>query len=541
MTEESEVPVLICGGGPVGLALAIELGSRGVECVLVEQGDGTVPVPKMSQLSTRTMEFCRRWGIADQTKKAGWPEEHPADFIYVTNMIGYELFRQKFAPYAKQGDLGYTPEGPRQCPQIFFDPILLRHASSLPAVKLRHHTRLESFEEDASGVHAQLTSLKTDRTKRVRAGYLVGCDGFDGQVRKALKIEYEGSGILSYSISIYFRSKALGTLHNKGWGRFYRLVDASGHWSDLIAIDGRELWRLTCFQVDPETDINSFDVEGSLIRAAGTAFPHEVLSVLPWKRRELVAKSYGRGRVFIAGDAAHQMSPTGGLGMNTGIGDAVDIGWKLAAVLQGWGGSNLLESYEIERKPVAVSSVAVSSETYVHETSLPANPAITENSAEGERARRQLAEALRGRRGQGNGRLHEGVKLGYSYDGSPIIWPDETKTQATKAGQVILPCRSGSRAPHAWLGENISTLDLFSEGFVLLRFDRNIDASSLVAAATDRRMPLNIVDIDNRDIATLYERRLVLVRPDGHVAWRENACPDNALAIIDRVRGAGSA
>jgi 2-polyprenyl-6-methoxyphenol hydroxylase-like FAD-dependent oxidoreductase len=522
----------------VGLALAIELGLRGVECVLVEQGDGTVPVPKMSQLSTRTMEFCRRWGIADKVRKAGWPEEHPGDFIYVTSMIGHELFRQKFASYAKQGDLGYTPEGPRQCPQIFFDPILLRHAGSLPPVTLRHHTRLESFEEDANGVHAQLTSLETGRSEMVRAGYLVGCDGFDGHVRKALKIVYEGSGILSYSISVYFRSRALGTLHNKGWGRFYRLVDASGHWSDLIAIDGRELWRLTCFHVDPATDINSFDVEGSLLRAAGTAFPYEVLSVLPWKRRELVARSYGQGRVSIAGDAAHQMSPTGGLGMNTGIGDAVDIGWKLSAVLEGWGGPHLLESYEIERKPVAVSSVSVSSETYVHETSLPADPAIAENSSEGEWARNQFAEALRDRRGQGKERLHEGVKLGYSYDGSPIIWPDEKRAQAVKDGNFILSCRSGSRAPHAWLGEKISTLDFFGDGFVLLRFGRDIDASSLVAAAAARRVPLKIVDIDHRDIAALYERKLVLVRPDGHVAWRADACPDDAFALIDRVRGA---
>ncbi len=540
MTEESKVPVLICGGGPVGLALAIELGLRGVECLLVEQGDGTVPVPKMSQLSTRTMEFCRRWGIADQAKKAGWPEEHPGDFIYVTSMIGHELFRQKFAPYAKQGDLGYTPEGPRQCPQIFFDPILLRRAASLPSVTLHHRTRLESFQEEANGVHAELTSLETGRRQRVSSDYLVGCDGFDGRVRKALNTEYEGSGILSYSVSIFFRSRALATLHNKGWGRFYRLVDASGHWSDLIAIDGKELWRLTCFHVDPETDISSFDVEGSLIKAAGTTFPHEVLSVLPWKRRELVARSYGRGGVFIAGDAAHQMSPTGGLGMNTGVGDAVDLGWKLAAVLQGWGGPHLLESYEIERKPVAFSSVTASSETYLHETSLPAHPAIAEKSAEGEAARRQFAEALRGRRGQGNERLHEGVKLGYCYQSSPIIWPDETKAQAMKNGNVILSCRSGSRAPHAWLSENISTLDLFGDRFVLLRFAQNIDVSPLVAAAAARRVPLKIVDIDNRDIAALYERRVVLVQPDGHVAWRDDACPDDAFALIDRVRGAGS-
>src|SRR5262245_55715525 len=541
MTEESKVPVLICGGGPVGLCLAIELGLRGVECMLVEQGDGTVSLPKMSQLSTRTMEFCRRWGIANQAKKAGWPEEHPADFIYVTNMIGHELFRQRFAPYAKQGDLGYTPEGPRQCPQIFFDPILLQHAASLPAVTLRYHTRLESFDEDANGVHARLKSSQTRAGETVTAEYLVGCDGFDGHVRKALNTEYEGSGILSYSVSIFFRSKSLGTLHNKGWGRFYRLVDASGHWSDLIAIDGRELWRLTCFQIDPETNMETLDVKALLIRAAGTSFSHEVLSVLPWKRRELVATSYGRGRVFIAGDAAHQMSPTGGLGMNTGIGDAVDIGWKLAAVLQGWGGPHLLESYEIERRPIAINSVIASSDTYVHETSLPANPSIAENSTEGERARRQFAEALRGRRGQGNERIHESVKLGYCYEGSPIIWPDDMKARVVKDRNFIVSCRSGSRAPHAWLGENISTLDLFGDGFALLRFGRDIDASSLVAAAAARHVPFKVVDIENRDIAALYERELVLVRPDGHVAWRADVCPDSSFALIDTVRGAGTA
>ena len=231
------------------------------------------------------------------------------------------------------------------------------------------------------------------------------------------------------------------------------------------------------------------------------------------------------------------MSPTGGLGMNTGIGDAVDLGWKLAAVLQGWGGPHLLESYEIERKPVAFSSVTASSETYLHETSLPAHPAIAEESTEGEGARRQFAEALRGRRGQGNERLHEGVKLGYSYEGSPIIWPDQAKAPVIKAGDFIPSCRSGARAPHAWIGESFSTLDLFGDGFVLLRFGRNIDASSLVAAARARGVPLKVVDIDNRDIAALYERKLVLVRPDGHVAWREDTCPSDASILIDRVRG----
>jgi 2-polyprenyl-6-methoxyphenol hydroxylase-like FAD-dependent oxidoreductase len=533
-----QVPVLICGGGPVGLALAVELGSRGIECTLVERGDGNVTVPKMSQVSTRSMEFCRRWGIAEEVKNAGWPETHPGDFVYVTTMVGHEIFRQKYASYAERGDLGYTPEGPRQCPQIFFDPILLRHARSLSSVTLRHRSEIESFEADREGVHARVTSLDSGGSETIKAAYLVGCDGFDGLVRKTLNSEYEGSGLLSYSLSIFFRSKSLGELHDKGWARFYRLVDGSGHWSDLVAIDGRELWRLTLFQLDPDTDADSFDVAGALTRAAGKPFSYEVLSVLPWKRRELVAKSYGAERIFIAGDAAHQMSPTGGLGMNTGIGDAVDLGWKVAAVLQGWGGARLLESYELERKPVATTSVLASSEVFQYETSLPTDPTITDDSPDGERARGRLAEALKGRRGAGNERLNESVKLGYCYEGSPTICPEAEKI-VPKSGAFLQSCRSGARAPHAWIGEGYSTLDLFGDGYVLLKFGKNsVDANKIVDAAAARRVPLIVHDIDDAKIAELYESELVLVRPDGHVAWRGDVCPDDAFALIDRLRGA---
>ena len=538
---QQRIPVLICGAGPVGLALAVELGCRGIACMLVERGDGTVDVPKMSQLSTRTMEFCRRWGIADEVKKAGWPEEHPGDFIYVTSMIGHELFRQKFTRYADRADLGYTPEGPRQCPQVFFDPILLRRARLLPSVIFRHQTQLDSFTESTEGVHARLRCLDTGGTQQIDADYLIGCDGFDGHVRKALGVEYEGSGILSYSVSIYFRSQALGSLHDKGWGRFYRLVDATGHWSDLVAIDGRELWRLTLFQLEPDSEMSALDVEKSLLRAAGKPFPYEILSVLPWKRRELVAKHYGRGRVYIAGDAAHQMSPTGGLGMNTGIGDAVDLGWKLAALLRGWGRPRLLDSYEVERRPVAFSSVIASSETYQYETSLPGGLAIVENSPAGEQLRQRFADALRGRRGEGSERLHEGVKLGYCYENSPIIWPDTKNSMITKAGNFEQVCRVGARAPHAWLRNGFSTLDLFGEGFVLLRFGGNsLATKSLAEAARAAGVPLKIVDIEDSSIAALYGCALVLIRPDGHVSWRGDVCPDSdeAARLINRVRGA---
>jgi 2-polyprenyl-6-methoxyphenol hydroxylase-like FAD-dependent oxidoreductase len=335
MTQEPKVPLLICGGGPVGLALAIELGLRGVECVLVEQSDGTVPVPKMSQLSTRTTEFCRRWGIMDRVKKVAWPETHPGDFVYITSMIGYELFRRKYPSYVERGELGYTPEGARQCPQIFFDPILLDHARSLPKINLRHRTRLDSFVEERDRISARVIDLASGQRETITASYLVGCDGFEGHVRKALGIGIAGSGVLSFSISIFFRSRELASLHDKGWAKFYRMVDEAGHWSDLVAIDGHELWRLTLLDLDPNTEMDSFDADASLRRAAGTSFSYEIISVQPWRRRESITDHYRKGRTFIAGDAAHQCSPTGGLGMNTGLADAVDIGWKLAAVLDG--------------------------------------------------------------------------------------------------------------------------------------------------------------------------------------------------------------
>ena len=531
-------PVLIVGGGPVGLALAVELGVRGVECVLVERGDGTVPVPKMSQLTTRTMEFCRRWGIAEEVKKASWPESHPTDFVFLTSLVGHELFRQKFPYYGGRGGVSYTPEGSRQCPQIFFDPILLKRAASLPKLTIRHRTRLDSFIEDSGGVHARVTDHESGQTETITAIYLVGCDGFDGPVRKAIGIEMQGSGILSFSVSIFFRSQELGSLHDKGWARFYRPVDSTGHWGDLVSIDGRELWRLTILDLDPDTDMDSFDVEGYMKRVAGTAFPYEILSVLPWMRRDLVADHYRRGRVFIAGDTAHQCSPTGGLGMNTGIGDAVDLGWKLTAVLDGWGGEALLDAYEAERRPVAVNHVSNSTRQYQKITSFPRAPGIAEDSPEGERLRRRCVAQFHQNQG-GSEPITENTRLGYCYEQSPIIRPDGTEAPPENSRAFIPTARPGTRAPHAWVSKGRSTLDLFGNGFVLLRFGQTpATATGLVDAAATRGVPLQVVDIDEPKIAELYARKLVLVRPDGHVAWRDDVCPDDSLGFIDQVRGA---
>ncbi len=540
MPERARVPVLIAGGGPVGLVLAIELGLRGVGCLLVEQSDGAIDVPKATQLSTRTMEFCRRWGIADEVKRVGWPADQPGDFIYVTSMVGYELARQVTPPRLRQQPLDYSPEANLQCPQIFFDPLLLQLARSLPSVTLRHRTRLESFTQNDNAVCARVADLTTGREETIEASYLVGCDGFDGHVRKALGVKYDGSGVLSFSVSIYFRSRELGTLHDKGWGRFYRLIDETGHWADLIAIDGRELWRLTMLDLDPNTtDMARFDVAGYLRRMAGVDFTYEVLSVLPWKRLELVADRYRDGRVFIAGDAAHVASPTGGLGANTGMADAVDLGWKLAGVLDGWGGPALLDSYEIERRPVAVAGVRYSSLVYEQEMALRGGNAITADTPEGAAQRRAFGEHYRSAPRYNNERAAETIKLGYCYEHSPIVCSDGTPTPVT-SGQVFMPsARPGARAPHAWIAPGHSTLDLFGNGFVLLRLgERPPAVGAMLEAAAARAVPMEVVRFTDSKIASLYERKLVLVRPDGHIAWRGDTLPEDALSLVDRIRGA---
>jgi hypothetical protein len=263
----------------------------------------------------------------------------------------------------------------------------------------------------------------------------------------------------------------------------------------------------------------------------------EWLGVSIWKRRSVVAQCYGKGRVFLAGDAVHQLSPTGALGMNSGVGDAVDLGWKLAAVLQGWGGERLLASYDAERRPVGVRNVTAATRFYAtNEGFGSGNGALEEDSAAGAAARREMGERLV--QHVGNEFRTIGLQLGYRYEDSPICVPDGTDPPPDEPAVYVPSARPGARAPHVWLADDRSTLDLFGRGLALLRFKGAPDASALVRAAAARGVPLRVEAVDNEEAAELYGRKLVLVRPDGHVAWRADALPDDAVGLIDRVRGA---
>jgi 2-polyprenyl-6-methoxyphenol hydroxylase-like FAD-dependent oxidoreductase len=534
-----KVQVLVVGAGPVGLGVAIELARRGVQVLLIEQRDGSVEVPKMSQVSTRTLEICRRWGLDRKILEAGWPKHHPMDFLYVTTVVGHEIYRQPWPTLAKVPNEQYSPVRSYQCPQLYFDPILRDYASTLPAVTMLYRTRLEGLMQDPGSVSATLRDTKTGEITTVQADYLVGCDGGQSTVRAHTGIGMDGHGRLDVSVSIFFRSADLPKLHNKGWARFYRLADASGRWGDLQAIDGVDLWRLTVLTglrsgLDPST----FDSDAYIRRAVGAPCQYEILSVLPWERQELLAQQYRCGRVFIAGDAAHQNSPTGGLGMNTGMGDAADIGWKLAAVIQGWGGEALLDSYEIERRPVAVSNVSESTRLFRETISLPCGPDIDANTAEGAAQRKRLAELLADQARTGRSSISERFRLGYCYDGSPLVINDDSSPPRHDGPGFVQSARPGMRAPHAWIGEGRSTLDLFGESFVLLRLGTTPpDALALIDAMNLRGVPLRVVALDSPEVAALYERSLVLVRPDGHVAWRGDECPADPLRVADHVRG----
>jgi 2-polyprenyl-6-methoxyphenol hydroxylase-like FAD-dependent oxidoreductase len=534
----NDIPVLIAGGGPVGLALALDLGWRGVPCLVVEQGDGQVVDAKMFATGIRTVEFCRRWGLADQVRHWGFPDDFPFDNVFTTGLKGHEVGR---IPMPAPKDIAGFPQSPENfahCPQFVFDPILSAAARRYPAVTLRYRCRLSSFEDTGEAVLATLHDEATGAEEEIRAGWLIGCDGFASTVRKALGFAMEGNALINRSINVMFRAPALWEHHDKGKAGRYVMIGEEGTWASLTPADGVDLWRLM-IHGEPDLDPETVDAAAELRRALGEGVPFEIVKVGHWVRRRMVATHYGRGRVWIAGDAAHVMPPNGGLGMNTGIGDAVDLGWKLAALHQGWGGPHLLASYEAERRPVGIRQCDEAMDNFERYGSRKATPHVTEETAEGEAVRSAIGRRL----ATANAQAWENplnTHLGYRYEGSPIVVPDGALPPEPEDHRLYEPSsHPGCRAPHAWLADGRSTLDLFGRGFVLLRLGAAAPgAGPLEDAARQRGVPLEVVALAEPEIATLYERALVLVRPDGHVAWRGDVVPPDPLALVDTVRGA---
>ena len=530
--EIEQIPVLIAGGGPVGLGIAVELGRRGVDCVVVEQGDGSFSHPRANIVHARTMEFCRRWGIADRVRQDGVPPDYPPDFVYVTSLAGWELARHG---EGGGGATPFSPEAQQRCNQLYFDPIMRDLAKSIPEIDLRFGRRLESFEQSDDGVVATVADVVTGARSQISARYMVDCTGGASAIRDSLGIGLEGTPVLGHSVNVFFIAPGLERLHDKRAAGMYMIVGPDGIWANIAAINGRDFWRLTVQGMTAETDPGTFDVDHYMRRAIGFEFEYEIRSVVKWTRRTVVAEAFRAGSVFLAGDSAHQLSPSGAFGMNTGMGDVNDLGWKLAAVIQGWGGEALLESYGIERRPVALRNVN-EAEAVFRGRGFTAGPALLDDSPDGAAARAGVSAVLD--RNDTASFAADGVIFGYCYHDSPVVVSDGTEAPPTSLGLYVPSTHPGARAPHIDLGGGRSTIDLFGDGFVLLRLGQDApDAAPFAEAARLRGVPMEVVELNAPTVVALYERRLVLVRPDGHVAWRGDELPEDALTVIDRVRG----
>ena len=533
----TEVPVLIVGGGPVGLALANELAYRGVDYLLIDDSSpDDVVFPAGENIFSRTMEHIRRWGFADEIRdEAGFPADFPRTIAFATALDGRLVAVFPGTSNRDAKALGrISPEGMAFCPKRAFDPALRRGAERVTPGRVRNCVRLVALEHDEHGATACLLDQRTDETHRCRASYVAACDGARSFVRKYLGIPFVGSFAQGHNFAVYFRAPALLKALLARFGQPIAQIQTinTPHRPYLTAVDGRRDWRLSMY-----VDADAIPDAAAMVRAAlGSDMDFEVLRAQPWAGHRVVARSYGTDRLCLLGDAAHLRWPKGGFGANTGIGDAVDLGWKLAAVLGGWGGPRLLASYEAERRPIAIRNVNEAANNRALDELVAPDPRLEHDDAAGASARANLANllfAMRLREYQ-----TDGIQLGYRYRHSPICVPDVDALEPPDDHMVYQPSSfPGCRAPHAWMTSGCSTLDLFGHGFHLLRFDRTLRCDAFVAAAAAIGMPLATSDILRQEIAALYERKLVLVRPDGHVAWRGDEPPDDPVGVVRKVSG----
>jgi 2-polyprenyl-6-methoxyphenol hydroxylase-like FAD-dependent oxidoreductase len=532
---DESTPVLIVGGGPIGLALSADLGRLGIRNLLIERRQDKLGSARMLEVGVRTMEFCRRIGVADEVRNWGYPKRFNLDSVFITNLDGYELGRVRSPALGMHATSRFSPERAQPCPQTWFDPILQKRARSFPTNELRYETELESFVQDDEAVLTAVRDRRTGRSYHIRSSYLVGCDGSDSPTRELLGIEVRGRKHIDVTMNLYLRIPDFLTLHHTKQAFRYVFVGPEGTWSFLTLIDGKDLFRLQLPGLTHET-AQTVNIDAMVRRCFGRSVYYTVEDKIVWVRKMTIADRFMDGRVFLAGDACHAHPPNGGLGMNTGLQDSFDLSWKLAAVLKGWGAPDLLKSYEYERRPASSRATEVSLLNYGRLSEGSRNPEIEADTPAGDAARRAVGQRLV----EQNLKSWQpvGVHLGYIYDPSPIVVPDGTPKPADDTHGYVPTTYPGARAPHIWLSTERSIIDLFGDGFVLLRFDE-VDTRPMEDAARARHVPLTVHYIASPEAARLYEKRLVLVRPDGHVGWRGDALPANCLEVIDTLRGAG--
>ena len=539
IAQSGDAPVIISGAGPAGMCIAIDLAQRGIPSIILESRSKNERIAARTNLTnTRSMEHFRRWGMADALRKnVPLGPEVSRDVRFVTRANGYVLanfpggveFAER-APFASE----VTVWGA----QAAIEYTIRERVAALPLIDLRFEATVTEFSQSEDGVIVNYTNAQGE-ANQVRGQYFVGADGSRSQVRKQLGIKMLGTANIAYGFSWLFHSPALKKIMQESSGlaamTWFTNEDRSAGVLAPQHSDGH--FQLFYAPASEDFDGNSWEaVRARLFADVGVEFDMEPVTGGELWIHSLAAPKYKEGRVFLVGDAAHLVSPFGGFGMNASIGDSADIAWKLAAVIQGWGGEKLLDSYCSERRSVINWIRDLCEESTKHVGPTYVREGMEENSPKGEAIRAELGQAII--EAKSREFVSIGAQLGYVYRNSPVIVFDGQEAPQSGFGNYVSSAAPGARAPHVWLGKDESLYDRFGPGFTLLQVNHSDAADALVQTAERRGIPLKVLSVDHPELPALYEARLALIRPDQHVAWRGNALPEDVDALLAAVTGA---
>jgi 2-polyprenyl-6-methoxyphenol hydroxylase-like FAD-dependent oxidoreductase len=548
----NDCAVVIIGAGPCGLILAIELGRRGVSTVVLEEKSAPSRFPSANATQARTMEHYRRLGFAEKVRARGLPPDYPTDIAYFSRYTKYELARISLPSARQAREIVKTLTGswsaaelPHRVSQIFVEDVLRAEVAALPSVKLRPGWRMVALRD--TGVAVEVDAERSDSRERVRlrAAYVLSADGGGSPTRKALGYGYVGeSGVVRDFVggrmfAIHIRSSRLYDVipHPRAW--MYWAVNPERR-GLMPSVNGRDEFTFhTQLRPDQKPEhITDAQAKSMFQAALGSNLDVEILARSTWNAGyTLVAEKFQRGRIFLGGDAAHLFTPTGGLGYNTAVEDAVNLGWKLAAAIKGWGGPGLLASYETERQVIARRNTAYARRFADSVGLFVPPPELEEDSPAGEAARKRTADHF-----NYHARFEfniPGVTFGGRYDGSPIIVADNTSPPPDRPNEYVPTACPGGRAPHLWLADGRSLYDTFGFEFTLLQLGtQSPEARPFETAAKALAIPLNVVPVAGDEARDLYQADLALIRPDQIVAWRGNS-PVNAVAVLRQASGHG--
>jgi 2-polyprenyl-6-methoxyphenol hydroxylase-like FAD-dependent oxidoreductase len=535
-----EVPVLIAGGGPVGMVLALNLARYGVRSLLVERNATTTRHPKMDLTNGRSMELFHRLGLVEQLRDAGVPRGNAFDIAWYANLAGEELHRFRYPSSNEvadeirtKNDGSYTREAPLRVSQIEIEPVLKAALDRNPLIDVRFSTRFERIIENGpDAVLAEIVDEATGVSTQVKCDYLAGCDGGGSRVRQDMAVELQGEFNVAGAYMVHFRTDDMALMQQRGPTWHYQ-----NGFGTIIAQNDADIYTLQAWLI-PEFDLPSKTPEEVLEGWVGKKFQYEILQANPWHAHFVVAEKYRVGRALIGGDSAHQYIPTGGYGMNSGVADAAALSWVLAAGIQGWGGDQLLNAYDLERRPTAWMHLRASErhmgvrlqigELYAQAGSLEGD--ATEAVANRQRLGAAIAEA-------GNAENESwGVEHGYRYDESPIIAYESEKPEIDPL--VYKPNTvPGSRLPHVFLEDGVSVHDKLGLYMTVLVIDRASGLEAFTEAANELGVPLEVIELQRPDLLPIYQRNIILVRPDQHIAWRGDAVPQDPKGLLELVTG----